>query len=84
MHMIQSINPFYHREMAQCFQTAIHTDEPLPLMLYELLGQAIEEPDFALNLKISPMNAREMFERHDQMVRRLNSWYNETVRVDTI
>lgn len=74
MHMIESIDPFYHREMAQCFQTAIHSDEPLPLMLYELLGPAIENLDFALNLKISPMDAREMFERHDDMVRRLNSW----------
>ncbi|KAF7534385.1 hypothetical protein G7054_g6266 [Neopestalotiopsis clavispora] len=75
MHMIESIDPFYHREMSQCFQTAIHSDEPLPLMLYELLGQVIEDLDFALNLlKISQMSAREMFERHDDMVRRLNSW----------
>lgn len=71
-HMLDSIDPFYHRQMAQTFKAALQAEEPLGLMLYSMIDQGTDDDSRALHGPVTPMDRYEMYTRLKQMRRRLN------------
>ncbi|KAM0430101.1 hypothetical protein ACHAPT_006107 [Fusarium lateritium] len=71
-HMLNAIDPFYHREMAQTFKTALQAEEPLSLMIYSLMDQCLDDDNLALSSLIAPMDNHDIFARRRQMRRRLD------------
>lgn len=71
-HMLNSVDPFYHRQMANTFLVALHASSPFPLMLYSLMDDLAEEPDSVFKLPIKGMEKGDILLRHQQMRRRIN------------
>lgn len=72
-HMLKSVDHFYYPQMANTFLAALQAPSPLPLMLYSFLDDIVEAPDGILKLPIKGMERAEIFARHQQMRRRINS-----------
>lgn len=70
--MLVSIDPFYYQSMARCFKVALEAREPLTLMCFSFIDQAVRDDDFALHRPVQPMDKYDIFNRHSQMRRRLN------------
>lgn len=71
-HILSSVDSIYHGQMVQTFRVAMAAPAPLPLMLYSLLDELMENDKLPLNSFNSQMPTKEIDRRHEQIKRRLN------------
>ncbi|KAK1464752.1 hypothetical protein CMEL01_12107 [Colletotrichum melonis] len=71
-HILKSIDPFYHPQMAQMFHIALQAEEPLNIMLYSLIDYCTQDLSQVLRLPVEPMDKHDVFTRRKQMIRRLD------------
>nr|XP_036580328.1 uncharacterized protein CTRU02_09558 [Colletotrichum truncatum]KAF6788240.1 hypothetical protein CTRU02_09558 [Colletotrichum truncatum] len=71
-HILNSIDPFYHRQMAKFFQIALQAEEPLSIMLYSCIESCTEDVSDVLHIPVEPMDKHDVFTRRKQMIRRIN------------
>ncbi|KAK2730167.1 hypothetical protein CKAH01_09689 [Colletotrichum kahawae] len=72
-HILQSIEPIYHKQMALYFQVALDAAHPLTLMHYSFLDDCIEYDHPGLDAAVKPMDDHDIFHRQFSMRRRLNA-----------
>jgi len=70
--ILNSVDPFYHRHMAQTFRIALQAEEPLSIMVHSFADQCALDKRIALQCSVAPMDNYEISRRHQQMRRRLN------------
>jgi hypothetical protein len=72
-HILTSISPIYHQQMALYFQILLHAPHTLTLMHYSFLDQCFESNGDELGTPMQPMDNHDIFSRHTMMRRRLNA-----------
>ncbi|KAK1833400.1 hypothetical protein QBC39DRAFT_345978 [Podospora conica] len=55
-HMLQGVDPIYHRKMAGMFRLALDIPRPLPLEVYYAHDRECDIEDYAMRLPISPLD----------------------------
>ena len=72
-HILTSISPIYHQQMALYFKVLLDAPHVLTLMHYSFLEQCFELNGNEINTPIKPMDNYDIFNRHTMMRRRLNA-----------
>ena len=71
-HILESVEPFYHKKMAGTLLMALSVDNPLPLELYSFHELEYTDERFALHQEVKPFSAEEMQTIREPIKRRLN------------
>ncbi|KAI2778896.1 hypothetical protein F4815DRAFT_227104 [Daldinia loculata] len=72
-HMIDAIEPIYHRSTARMFEIARLAPEPQLSVAYSFIDDIESNPKFAIELPVEPMSKSEVQKRQDIMRRRLDA-----------
>ncbi|RFU82132.1 vegetative incompatibility het-e-1 [Trichoderma arundinaceum] len=71
-HMLNSVDSFYHVQMARTFQVAMNSTKPLPALIYSFLDEDYENQNFALHMPVKQMTFPDLQHRQEQLRRQLN------------
>ena len=72
-HMMLSLDPIYRVPAAKAFQLAVHTEQPMYMLNYFHLDMEEEDPDYAVNMPLCPLDLPKISELSKLMARRLNA-----------
>ncbi|KAK1500532.1 hypothetical protein CTAM01_06467 [Colletotrichum tamarilloi] len=72
-HMLETIEPVYWESTSRIFRVMIESGQALPLLAFKFLDQEMENPQYALDMKIESHVAKEMNSVFEPLKKRLNA-----------
>ncbi|KAF2194685.1 hypothetical protein K469DRAFT_734449 [Zopfia rhizophila CBS 207.26] len=77
------IDKIHREETARIFRTAVEAVRPLPVLAFKYLGMEQEDPEYFLNVEVSPISQDEAFETARRWRKLLNSRCRDLLEVNS-